>query len=79
MGYSTNCLFLSGGNLNNGDNAGSANLNLNNGLSNTNWNIASLDYICHTQNQMILKESDIVVKTTTSLYPGQALVAKIYY
>lgn len=78
MGYSINCLFLSGGNLNNGDNAGSANLNLNNAISNANWNIASLDYICHTQNQMILKESNIVVKTTSGLYPSQALVAKIY-
>ncbi len=31
--------FLSGGNLNNGSNAGSAYLNLNNGLGNADWNI----------------------------------------
>ena len=34
-------LFLMGGNLNNGDQAGSAYVNLNNGPGNANWNIAA--------------------------------------
>lgn len=33
-------MFLSGGNLNNGTQCGAAYLNLNNGVSNSNWNIA---------------------------------------
>lgn len=37
-------LFLSGGNLNNGTNAGSAYLNLNNGLGNANWNICARNF-----------------------------------
>lgn len=36
--------FLSGGNLNNGVEAGSAYLNVNNALSNANWNIAGRNY-----------------------------------
>lgn len=35
------CMFLMGGNLNNGDQAGSAYLNLNNAPGNANWNIAA--------------------------------------
>lgn len=36
--------FLVGGNLNNGANDGSSCLNLNNGVSNANWNIAARDF-----------------------------------
>lgn len=39
-GYQS-CMFLMGGNLNNGDQAGSAYLNLNNGPGNANWNIGA--------------------------------------
>ena len=39
-GQMVHCLFLSGGNLNNGADAGSAYLNANNALGNANWNIA---------------------------------------
>ena len=39
-GYQS-CMFLMGGNLNNGDQAGSAYVNLNNGPGNANWNIAA--------------------------------------
>lgn len=38
-------LFLSGGNLNNGTNAGSAYLNLNNGVGNANWNICARNFV----------------------------------
>ena len=39
-GYQS-CMFLMGGNLNNGDQAGSAYVNLNNGPGTANWNIAA--------------------------------------
>ena len=37
------CEFIVGGNLNNGVNAGSAALNLNNEVRNSNWNVAARD------------------------------------
>lgn len=47
MGHVINASFqyLSGGNLNNGADAGSAYLNLNNGLDNSNWNIGARNLV----------------------------------